>query len=176
MESDPPPPRPSIWARLQGHAISNWRKLIALQDTPHSIAGGLAVGMFFGVSPLWGLKTLFTLGTSTVLRVNPLAAFISLTLHDFLTPFVPLTLRLQYDLGYFLLSHPHALPPNLHLTELTPEAFLKWTTLFEQGLPLLVGSMAVAVPSTIATYFIALWFFQKRQKGRPAESDSSDEA
>lgn len=150
---------------LRNHVQSSWKRLHELQATPHALAGGLAVGMFFGISPLWGIKTALTLGTATILRVNPLAAFISLTLHDFFTPFIPITLRLQYDIGYFLLSRPHHLPPSLHLAEVRPEEFLHWTTFFQEGLPLLVGSMVVAIPCTLITYIVARWYFTKRLKG-----------
>lgn len=134
-----------------------------IEGSPHAIAGGLAVGMFFGATPLWGMKTLLTLGTSTILRLNPFAAVISLTAHDLLTPFIPVTLRIQYDIGYFLLSHPHHLPPKLHMTALKPEDFLHWTTFLHAGLPLLLGSLVVAIPATIATYFLGLWFFNARR-------------
>jgi len=145
-----------------------WKRLLEIEGSPHAIAGGLAVGMFFGVTPLWGLKTLLTLGSATVLRFNPIAAVISLTAHDLLTPFIPLTLRIQYDIGFFLMSHPHHLPPKLEMAAMKPEAFLHWTTFLHAGLPLLLGSLVVAIPSTIATYFIGLWFFNARRERRLA--------
>jgi hypothetical protein len=110
--------------------LTLWRRIWEIEGSPHAVAGGLAVGMFFGISPLWGLKTLLTLGTATVFRLNPLAAFLSLTAHDLLTPFVPVTLRLQYDLGYFLLSHPHHLPPKLAMADFHPAELMHWTTFF----------------------------------------------
>jgi uncharacterized protein (DUF2062 family) len=108
------------------------------------------------------LKTLLTLGTATVFRLNPLAAFLSLTAHDLLTPFVPVTLRLQYDLGYFLLSHPHHLPPKLAMADFHPAELMHWTTFFDAGLPLLVGATVVAIPSTVLTYLGALFLLKRR--------------
>jgi uncharacterized protein (DUF2062 family) len=32
-------------------------KLLAIRDTPEAIAGGVAIGIFFGFTPLFGLKT-----------------------------------------------------------------------------------------------------------------------
>lgn len=138
-----PAAKPSLWKRLQ-----------TLEGTPHAIAGGLAVGMFFGVSPLWGVKTILTLGTSAALRLNPIAAFISLSIHDLFAPFLPVTLRLQYDIGFWLMSHPHHLPPKLEMTAFHPQDLLHWTTYFQAGLPLLIGSMTAAIPLSILTYFV----------------------
>lgn len=151
---------------------SIWRKLMELEGSPHAIAGGLAVGMFFGISPLWGLKTLLTLGTSALLRVNPIAAVISLSAHDLLTPFVPVVLRMQYDIGYFLLSHPHHLPPKLEIGSFHPQSMMHWTTFVTDGVPLLVGAMVVAIPSTIATYFGAMFLLRLREKRKAAKSQS----
>ena len=37
-------------------------KLLAIRDTPNAIAGGVAIGIFFGFTPLVGLKTLLSSG------------------------------------------------------------------------------------------------------------------
>jgi uncharacterized protein len=170
--SESPPVTPGVASTLPskiwGETKKMWKRLVEIEGSPHAIAGGLAVGMFFGVTPLWGLKTLMTLGTATVLRFNPIAAVISLTAHDLLSPFIPITLRIQYDIGFFLMSHPHHLPPKLEMAAMKPEAFLHWTTFLHAGLPLLVGSLVVAVPSTIAMYFAGLWYFKARQERKIA--------
>lgn len=152
--ASPHPGKQSVW--------DLWRRVWEIEASPQAIAGGLAVGMFFGISPLWGLKTLLTLGAATLFRLNPLAAFLSLTAHDLLTPFVPIILRLQYDLGYFLLSHPHHLPPRLEAADFHPSALLHWTTFFQAGLPLLVGATIVAIPAALLTYLAALGFLRRR--------------
>jgi uncharacterized protein (DUF2062 family) len=157
-----PPAAPDVLPKEKPGIWTLWRRIWEIEGSPHAVAGGLAVGMFFGISPLWGLKTLLTLSTATVFRLNPLAAFLSLTAHDLLTPFVPVTLRLQYDLGYFLLSHPHHLPPKLAMADFHPAELMHWTTFFDAGLPLLVGATVVAIPSTVLTYFGALLLLKRR--------------
>ena len=96
------------------------RQLLQLKDRPHAIALGTAIGMFFGFIPLWGFKTLLALGVSRLLRANLLATAIAATLHDVALPLLPLLLRWEYDIGYWLLSHPHELPPSLHLSHHSP--------------------------------------------------------
>jgi uncharacterized protein (DUF2062 family) len=175
----PEQPVEGSWLNRVGREIARtWKRLMEIEGSPHAIAGGLAVGMFFGVTPLYGLKTLLTLGTSTVLRFNPIAAVISLTAHDLLTPFIPVTLRIQYDIGFFLMSHPHHLPPKIEMTSLHPEQLMHWTTFFHAGLPLLLGSLVVAIPSTITIYFVGLWYFtarRERKLGRAAATEQTEQ-
>lgn len=147
-----------------------FRKLLSLKDTPHAVAGGLAIGVLIGFTPLFGIKTLLALGLAWLVRCNPIAAVIAVSLHDLLIPVAPFMLRLEYDIGYWLFSHPHHFPPRLeHLGEHLPIAkLLEWTTFFKLGLPVLVGSLIISVPLAIATYFCALAYMNARAKRQEA--------
>ncbi|MGZ5023286.1 MAG: DUF2062 domain-containing protein, partial [Chthoniobacterales bacterium] len=48
----------SWWKR---HLHAHHGRLIQINDTPHSVALGSAIGMFFGFTPLFGLKTLLSI-------------------------------------------------------------------------------------------------------------------
>jgi uncharacterized protein (DUF2062 family) len=140
---------------------SNWlrgkvQQLFQIKDTPHAVALGVAVGIFFGFVPLVGLKTLLALGVTRLLRGNLLAAAIAVTLHDVSLPGAPLLLRWEYDLGYWLLSHPHGLPPHLQLHELHASAWLHWSTFLTVGRPLLLGSILLAAPVSVLAYYVTL--------------------
>jgi uncharacterized protein (DUF2062 family) len=150
---------------LLKHLKELWKKLISLKDSPHAIAGGVAIGVFVGFTPLWGVKTLLCLGLAYLLRCNPIAAVIAVSLHDVLTPFAPVFMRWQYDLGYWLLSHPHHMPPKLEVlhTHIHPAEMLKWTTFFHVGLPLLVGSLLFSAPSAAVAYFLSLTVLRRRK-------------
>jgi uncharacterized protein len=137
-------------------------KLFSLKDTPHAIAGGVAIGMFMGFTPLFGLKTLLALGLAWLLRCNPIAAVVSVSLHDVVTPFWPFLLRLEYDIGYWVLSHPHHLPPHVEIHHLRMGEMLKWTTFFTLGLPLLVGSFFLSAPAAVIAYFSTLAIVKAR--------------
>ena len=52
-------PRPSWWKRFKDWWRIHHERLISIEDTPHSIALGVAIGIFFGFTPLWSMKTLF---------------------------------------------------------------------------------------------------------------------
>src|SRR5881409_2973801 len=79
-------------------------KLLAIRDTPNAIAGGVAIGIFFGFTPLVGLKTLLSIFVAWLTRCNILAAAIAVTLHDVALPFMPVLFRWEYNIGYWLLS------------------------------------------------------------------------
>ena len=49
-------------------------KLLAIRDTPQAIAGGVAIGMFFGFTPLFGLKTILAIFCAWLTGSNILAA------------------------------------------------------------------------------------------------------
>jgi uncharacterized protein len=137
------------------------RQLLQLKDTAHSIALGTAIGMFFGFIPLWGFKTLLALGVCRLLRGNLLATAIAATLHDVALPLLPLLLRWEYDIGYWLLSHPHELPPSLRLSHHGPSVWFRWSTFLTVGRPLLLGSLVIAAPVATATYYITLFLVQR---------------
>lgn len=142
------------------------KKLFSLKDTPHAIAGGIAIGMFMGFTPLFGLKTLLALGAAWALRCNPIAAVVAVSLHDVVTPLWPVLLRLEYDAGYWLLSSPHQLPPKfeMHHAHLHLAQMMQWTTFFDVGLPMLVGSMFFSIPAAIIAYAVAVTWLKARER------------
>lgn len=152
--------------RLFKHLKDLAKKLVSLKDSPHAIAGGVAIGVFIGFTPLWGVKTLLCLGLAYALRCNPIAAVIAVSLHDVLTPFAPVFMRWQYDLGYWILSHPHQFPPKLEMlhTHIHPMEMLKWTTFFQLGLPILLGSLLFSVPAAALFYFVMLGLMKAREQ------------
>jgi uncharacterized protein (DUF2062 family) len=52
-------------------------KLLAIRDTPEAIAGGVAIGIFFGFVPIVGLKTVSAIFFAWLTRSNILAAVIA---------------------------------------------------------------------------------------------------
>jgi uncharacterized protein (DUF2062 family) len=143
---------PLAWLREKS------RQLLRLKDKPHSVAIGASLGVFFGFIPLWGLKTLLAIGSARLLRGSMIAAAIAVTLHDALLPLAPLLLRWEYDIGYWVLHHPHELPPHLHLHQHTysPGVWFHWSSFFTVGRPLLLGSLIVALPFAVVTYYLML--------------------
>src|SRR5437764_13085169 len=73
---------PGTLARLKRWLVSHHMPLMAIADTPHSIALGSAIGIFFGFTPLYPLKTLLSIGVAWVSRCNKIAAALAVSVLD----------------------------------------------------------------------------------------------
>lgn len=134
---------------LREHSI----KLLAIRDTPNSIAGGIAIGIFFGFTPLFGFKTLSAIFVAWITRSNIIAAVIAGTLHDVILPFMPVIYRWEYQVGYWLLHHTW--PPALRKAHMGMHHWRNWRGLLTVGRPLLLGSIVCAAPVAVASFFIS---------------------
>jgi uncharacterized protein (DUF2062 family) len=139
---------PRRW--LHEHSL----KLLAIRDTPEAIAGGVAIGIFFGFSALFGLKTVLTIFFAWLTRSNILAAVLASAGHDIALPLMPVIYRFEYDIGYWLLSNPHQLPPPMLKAGWENLHWRNWTSIFSVGKDLLLGSAVCAAPPAGLTYFI----------------------
>jgi uncharacterized protein (DUF2062 family) len=137
-----------------------WRaqfaRLHKINDTPRSVALGSAVGMFFGFTPLFGLKTLLSILIAWVFRSNKMAAAITVTLHDLILPFVPVIFYFEYQVGMWVLHGRFPHRPHFRHTALRD--YMEWTTFFTLGQPTLIGSLFLALPSAVVTYFLVRTF------------------
>src|SRR6516225_3752155 len=138
-------------------------ELVRLKDSEHAIALGMAIGMFFGFTPLLGFKTLMAIGIARLVRANFLAAAIAVSLHDVFLPLFPFLLRLEYQIGYWIMSHPHEFAPRFHLASHSVSIWFHWSTFLTVGRPLLIGSLFFVVPVGVLTYYITLVLLQRRK-------------
>src|SRR5438876_9236823 len=93
------PPLPNPLVRLKAWLAAHHMTLMTIADTPHSIALGSAIGIFFGFTPLWTMKTLLSIGVAWVFKSNKIAAAIAVTLHDIILPLMPAIYFWQYRIG-----------------------------------------------------------------------------
>jgi uncharacterized protein (DUF2062 family) len=144
-------PRVSLWRRLKRWMRAHHMTLMTLPDTPHAIALGSAIGMFFGFTPLFGLKTVLAFLTTWACKGNKTAAVITVQLHDILLPVVPAMFVWQYKLGMWALYH--RLPQRPGYRRVALSDFMEWTTFLTVGRPILIGSLFFAVPAALLVYF-----------------------
>jgi uncharacterized protein (DUF2062 family) len=147
---------PKPLGRLKGWLVAHHMTLMTIADTPHSIAFGSAIGIFFGFTPLYPLKTLLSIAVAWVLRCNKIAAAIAVTLHDVLIWAMPAIYVAEYQLGCWTLQHPPAL--RVHFRQFGLRDLLRWHV-FSQVVwptfwPAFVGSLFLAIPSAIIVYFL----------------------
>jgi uncharacterized protein len=150
-EPTDPGARVGPWQRLMRWMRSHHMTLMTLPDTPHAIALGAAIGMFFGFSPLFGLKTILAFLITWACRANKTAAVITVQLHDLLLPFVPAMFFWQYKLGMWAMYHRVPLRAGFRRVALSD--WMEWTTFLTVGRPILVGSLFFALPAALLVYF-----------------------
>lgn len=80
----PPAPRPGIFRWIRYAYV----RLVRINDSPQKIAWGLAVGVFLGVFPTFGLGTVVALALAIAFKFNKVAAILgSLIMNPLTTPF-----------------------------------------------------------------------------------------
>jgi uncharacterized protein (DUF2062 family) len=164
------PPLPGPLARFKRWLAAHHMTLMTIADTPHSIALGSAIGIFFGFTPLWSLKTLLSIAVAWIFKCNKIAAAIAVTLHDIILPLMPAIYFWQYRIGMRALhGRPERRAACHHLSF---HDFLTGPGFVRVGWPLLVGSLFLAIPSAIVTYLI-MRMLVSRARGESPTTPSS---
>jgi len=121
------------------------KELVRVDDSPKRIARGLAIGVFWGILPTFGLAILFALPTAIFLRANKFSTILGLFVaNPFTTPFI---YAFEYKIGELILR-------------VTPVAvswrLLQLENLLKLAKSLLVGGSVLAIGIALLTYFLAL--------------------
>jgi uncharacterized protein (DUF2062 family) len=160
--------RPRTWGQLTKWMAAHHMTLMTLPDTPHSIALGAAIGMFFGCTPLFGMKTLLSIAAAWLLKGNKIAAFISVTLHDIILPFWPAIFVWEYRMGMWALHG--RVPQRAGFRHVALRDYMEWTTFFTVGQPLLVGSLFIGLPCAIVVYYVLRGVLRRARSSYPPET------
>ncbi len=164
--SDPRPGR--WWPRFKAWWRAHHHRLMSIEASPHAIALGLAIGIYFGFTPLWSLKTLLSIGIAWLFNSNKIAAALGVTLHDVILPFMPAIFLWEYKCGYYVLHG--TMPARMHLGQITLQQYLHWNVFVNLIWPTLVGSLLLALPPTVVSYFLVRALIRRRRAHRPLES------
>ncbi len=150
-------------------AKTQFNRIIHSDISPHSISLGFAVGMFFGFSPLMGIKTISTVAVAWLLRGNRAAAVGALCLHDIAFPLLPAIIYAEYKIGYFLIgTGGHDMV--MHVLEMHNKGLSVqfYKLLDEKGLPYLSSSLVMSIAGAVISYFICrfiVYLIAKSRKG-----------
>ena len=139
----------------------HWLKFLRLQEDPRKLAGGMALGVFIGITPTIPFHTVAALSLAAIFRLSPVTAFLGIQVGNPLT-MAPVYVA-AYKVGQFLLyrGKPLVFPETF--------SFKAWlAVLWQGGLALQLGGVIIAVPPAIAAYFLTLWIVQ-RYRRRKAE-------
>lgn len=131
-----------------------FRSIWLSHSSPRKLALALAVGVFLGASPLWGLHTFLALAVCVLLDLNkPAALFGSLVSNPFLAPFL---IFASLESGSWFLygrtAHLSLQEIKRHLQSPTWHDILS-----EYLLPYCVGSLLVGLVLAFLTFWVALW-------------------
>ena len=136
----------------------NLIRLVRLRVQPDEIARGMALGLFIGMTPTFGIQMFLALIFAFILRQNKIAALIGVWSTNPLT--APIIYGVEYEVGRFFLGLPR---PEVTI-EFTSEAMqaLGWSL----AAPLSLGSLVVGIPVALIGYALTLHFIPVMRQWR----------
>ncbi len=141
------------------------RAILSLNDSPHAIAKGTAIGMFLGLTPTVGIQMLLVMLVSLFMRFNRKAALITVYISN---PFTTIPIYwVNYKVGTLFFEETVTREQFAEL--LTYHGFSEWldaiqAVFIKVGMPLLFGSLVVATIGGIITYPLILWLLRMTGK------------
>ena len=137
------------------------KRFFLIDDSPHKIAGGVAVGVFMGIVP--GEGVLSTLFFAYIFRFNRLSATIALLAVNMWTTILVLPLAAITG-GFLFRVNSQSLITNFQNTyTLGWDYFFSRIILFELILPLMIGFIVVALIIALSAYLL-IYFLLKYKK------------
>ncbi|OEU69276.1 MAG: hypothetical protein BA863_03665 [Desulfovibrio sp. S3730MH75] len=134
-------------------------KVIRLNATPHQVAMGVASGVFggcFPVIPGLPLQTVIAVIAAFVMRGSKVAAIVATWVSNPLNWLV--FYYVQFKIGVFLLPIDVKFDPATW--QVTDFMEIGW-----QGITILMfGGLVLAIPMSIISYFIALFFIRRHRR------------
>jgi uncharacterized protein (DUF2062 family) len=154
--------------------------ILLIEDTPHSIALGTAVGMFIGMTPTVGIQMIIVIIFAFLMRplltFNRLAALITVYISNPLT-MIPIY-WFNYKVGSLFIKE--------HVASETFKSQLKhsldsgwWDAIqflcAEIGWPLVFGSLVVATVLSGVTYPLMWWLVRSFHPDQPEKPQAEDQ-
>ena len=147
------------------------RDITGLDDPPHKIAMGLALGIFVGFIPIMGIQMAVVLPFALLFRGNKTAAVAGVWVTNPITV-IPIY-YLNYKVGELFVSYPPLTWASFEdlFSNITMTKFLDLgaTTL----VPLFVGGLVLATIAAIPTYFITYRLVARSHRRKAQEAAES---
>jgi uncharacterized protein (DUF2062 family) len=143
-----------------------WRQLRREQTGAHEMASGLAVGVFIGNLPVYGMQTLLSLFAARKLRLHPLSVVAGS--HISTPPIGPMLVALAIGVGHLLLHGQWLEMPAWESTlrgwmQLFGRLMLEWS----------VGAVIVGAMFAATTFVISHALFRYLAAPAPASSPTT---
>ncbi|WP_179348910.1 DUF2062 domain-containing protein [Winogradskyella pacifica] len=128
--------------------------IIGSNDSPQKKALSIALGVFIGISPLWGIQTITVIFLALLLKLNKTIAFAFSNIS--LPPFIPFIILTSFQLGNFILGENVTFDINEIIAGFEVLKHVK---------SYIVGSFALATLAALSSgtfsYFLFLLFRKK---------------
>ena len=136
--------------------ISNFikRHITDSKDSNKKIAQSVGLGLFFGVSPLWGYQMITAVATAHLLKLNKVVVLVSSNIS--IPPMIPFILYGSFATGAFLLGEPVKFIPDQ----------INFDSLSDSLVQYLAGSVVFAIVIGVLgliTSYILLYVFRKEK-------------
>jgi uncharacterized protein (DUF2062 family) len=131
--------------------------LFSVKDTPHRISIAFALGVFIGMSPLFGVHTLLGLAAAYVLKLNKLVTIVGVYVTN------PWTIIPIYTFSTWVGAKclgMNKIVPAIDWSTITFSTFIKdLGPLLE---PFIVGTVIISIISSVASYIIIYRLIKRR--------------
>ncbi len=145
-----------------------YQRFIALRASPHAIAGGMALGLFIGMSPFFGLHIVTAVALAALLKWSKIAALIGVNITNAITASV--IYAINYWVGSKLANSSGRTiwPSDFSFSELLK--LLQQST--HIVLDLVIGGAVLGLPLALAGYAMTLRLvivYRRRRSSPPIE-------
>ena len=138
------------------------KSLIRIDDSPERIARGVAIGVFWGILPTFGLAIVFSIPTAFLLKANRLSAIVGTFVSN------PLTWPFIYPFGFRI---------GQQILRVSPIDFswglFKLQSLLNLSKSLIVGSSLLAVGFCLLSYLVVLIVVARYRRRHTSRSGGS---
>ncbi len=154
------------WTKVKRNLRLLYLRLMRLRGQPQEVAGGMAIGVFVGMTPTVPLHTVLAVLIALILKKSKLAAALGVWIaNPFMLPFIYF---LDYKVGQLLTGTdaPALAISNFSLTHLLD---LGWSI----SVPLFFGGAVTGIICAIPSYYITkrlILLYQARRRRRRVAS------
>jgi len=132
-----------------------WKEdVLKSNDPPIKKASAIALGLFIGVSPLWGFHTISVLALAAAFRLNKAIAFLFSNVS--IPPLIPFVVYASHQVGGLLMGKRIDLSLNI-------EEIKSGTDVFKSVGQYVIGSFALAIIVALISGVIAYLYFSFRR-------------
>ncbi|MGB8703857.1 MAG: DUF2062 domain-containing protein, partial [Gillisia sp.] len=133
-----------------------WKEdIIKSQEPAHKKAAAIALGVFVGMSPFWGLHTIIVFLLAAIFRVNKVIAFLFSNIS--IPPLIPFIIYASYQVGSLITGKGIA-------WQLRLEDFNSASKILDSAWQYFLGSIALAGIISFVLWIIFYFLFSVRNQ------------